>query len=86
MSDQRHYNGVPALCCLPGAWDWYCTGDNARCGEEPLPEQVIDIAAAANVDPHRLWGDLANDGWEMHDQGLADEAARRVAAEGVRLP
>lgn len=75
-----HYNDVAERCCLPGAWDWYSTGNNARLYAEPLPDQVIEVAHAAGADPHRLWDGLADDGWEMHNQGLAAEAAARAGA------
>jgi len=73
-----HHNGSPDRCCLPTAWDWYCTGDNAHLYDEPLPEQVIQVAARTGVDPHPLWDELAADGWEMHNDGLTAEAERRA--------
>lgn len=76
----NHYgDGNPAHCCLPGAWDWYSNGINARLYSEPLPDRVITAASAANVDPHRLWDELEADGWEGHDSGLAEEAVDRAA-------
>jgi len=77
----NHYNDSATQCCLPGAWEWYCTDNNARLYAEPLPETVIIIAHAAGVDPHRLWDELEVDGWEAHDSGLAVEAALRVGVQ-----
>lgn len=75
-----HYtDGTAEHCCLPGAWDWYA-GLNARNYHEPLPDPVIQVAHGRGVDPHQLWDELEADGWEMHNDGLAEEAANRAAA------
>jgi hypothetical protein len=57
-----------------------------RAHGEPLPQPVIDVAAARGIDPHTLdWHVEAVHGWEPHDLGYRDrvgEAAGCLAAGG----
>ncbi len=77
----------PTTCCTPGAWErmatlglgaWHTLG-------EPLPEQVIDVAAQLGVEPHALDYHVEGvHGYEPHDTGYRDavEQAARCLLEG----
>jgi hypothetical protein len=46
---------------------------------EPLPQAVIDVAAARGIDPHALdWHVEAIHGWEPHDVGYRDRVGEAV--------
>lgn len=46
-------------------------------------KEIIEQSAAAGVDPHVIDGEVAELGWEPHDQGFAD-AVRKVIERLVR--
>lgn len=78
----------PTLCCLPGAWQrMQALGESGfRAYGEPLPVDVIDVAAARGGEPHALdWHVEAVHGWEPHDTGYRErvgEAADCLLAGG----
>lgn len=74
---RRHEHGPADLCCLPGAWQRVqAMGEVGFRYHVPLPEAVIEVAAATGVDPHELdWHVEAEHGWEPHDPGYADRVA-----------
>lgn len=64
----------PALCCTPGAWERLgAMGEGGfRAYGEPLPPEVVEVAAANGLDPHGLASHVEGDhGWEPHDSGYA---------------
>lgn len=78
----------PSLCCQPGAWErLQAMGESGfRAYGEPLPFDVIDVAARRGVDPHALDHHVEGvHGWEPHDVGYRDrvgDAAECLLAGG----
>jgi hypothetical protein len=76
----------PQVCCVGRPWDVPdLAGQVAQWGE-PLPQVVIDVAAAHGLNPHDLeWHVEAVDGFEPSDSGYAEaagSAARHILAGG----
>lgn len=77
----------PALCCTPGAWERLGGMGEAgfRVYGEPLPEEVVAVAATNGLDPHVLADHVeAVYGWEPHDAvyGTAVSTAAFCLASG----
>jgi hypothetical protein len=63
----------PQVCCVGRPWDVPdLAGQIARWGE-PLPQTLIDVAAAYGLKPHDLeWHVEAVHGWEPSDVGYPE--------------
>lgn len=75
-------NANPALCCTPGAWEQLAEmGERGfRTYGEPLPEEVIAVAAARGIEPHALDHHVEGvHGVEPHDMRYP-EAVKAAAA------
>lgn len=65
----------PARCCVGDPWAGL-DETSARHFGEPLPPDVIQVAAERGIDPHELDHHVeAVHGWEPHDTGYANQVA-----------
>lgn len=57
------------LCCTGHPW----RDNQAIDYGEPVPQLVIMLARAHNLDPHELLDRVEDRGWETHDKGFHEQ-------------